>query len=60
MNLTREHAIKIQRFLYGIPEAGNYWFKTYHSHHVDKLEINQSTYDPCLLYRTNPFGLVGL
>ena len=32
-----------------------------HSHYVKNLDINQSTYDPCLLYRNdNSFGVVGL
>ena len=47
--------------LYGVLEAGNHWFRTYHQHHVRKLQMNQSTYDPCLLYTsTNGFGVVGL
>ena len=47
--------------LYGVPEAGNHWFKTYHQHHVRKLKMEQSTYDPCLLYTPlNGLGIVGL
>lgn len=46
--------------LYGIPEAGNHWFKTYHDHYINELGIKQSTYDPCLLYSKEPFGVVGL
>jgi hypothetical protein len=48
--------------LYSIPEAGNHWFKTYHSYYIDNLGMTQSTYDPCLLYRNedNSFGVVGL
>jgi hypothetical protein len=47
--------------LYGVPEAGNHWFKTYHQHHVRKLKMEQSTYDPCLLYTlSNGLGIVGL
>lgn len=56
--------VKVVRPLYGIPESGNHWFKTYHEHHVKELEMNQSTYDPCLLHNNNPttgtFGVVGL
>ena len=33
-----------------MPEAGNYWFKTYYQHYVYKLKIEQLTYDPYLLY----------
>jgi hypothetical protein len=46
--------------LYGVPEAGNHWFKTYHAHHQNQLGMDQSTYDPCLLYSNRPFGVVGL
>src|SRR5258708_33207513 len=46
--------------MYGVPEAGNHWFKTYHSHHIEHLQMSQSTYDPCLLYSNEPFGIVGL
>ena len=35
--------------LYGIAEAGAYWWSTYFKHHTDKLEMETSTYDPCLL-----------
>jgi hypothetical protein len=57
--------LQVVRPLYGIPEAGNHWFKTYHSHHINQLEMIQSTYDPCLLYKplrnqNSSFGVVGL
>ena len=53
--------LKVVKPLYGVPEAGNHWFSTYHKHHLDKLHMAQSTYDPCLMYSTTtPFGLVGL
>jgi len=29
-------------------------------HHFNKLGISQSIYNPCLLYRNKPFGIVGL
>ena len=44
-----------------MPEAGNHWFNTYHRHHLKKLHMGESTYDPCLLYtNSNGFGVVGL
>jgi hypothetical protein len=53
--------LKVVKPLYGVPEAGNHWFSIYHKHHLDKLYMAQSTYDPCLMYSiTTPFGLVGL
>ncbi|RFU28087.1 hypothetical protein B7463_g8248, partial [Scytalidium lignicola] len=33
---------------------------TYHSHYVKALAMKPSTYDPCLLYNTEPFGVVRL
>ena len=53
--------LKIVRPLYGVPEAGNHWFQTYHRHHLERLKMRQSTYDPCLLYTNeNGFAIVGL
>jgi hypothetical protein len=54
--------LKVLRPLYGIPEAGTHWYKTYHKHHTEKLGLKASTYDPCLLHTTSNsnFGLVGL
>jgi hypothetical protein len=60
MQIDDDSVLKVVRPLYGIPEARNHWFKTYHSHHVEQLHIDQSTYDPCLLYSNKPFGVVGL
>ena len=58
--LWKDSILKVIKPLYSIPEAGNHWFKTYHLHYTEKLQMTQSTYDPCLLYSTQPFGLVGL
>jgi hypothetical protein len=57
--------LRVVKPLYGVPEAGNHWFNTYHRHHLEKLGMEQSTYDPCLLYtpesgKSNGFGVVGL
>jgi hypothetical protein len=60
LNLTDDSVLKVVKPLYGVPEAGNHWFKTYHSHHLNKLAMEQSTYDPCLLHSNRPFGVVGL
>jgi hypothetical protein len=55
--------LKVIRPLYGIPEAGNHWFRTYHRHHTDRLNMETSSFDPCLLHCTetdNGFGIVGM
>jgi hypothetical protein len=52
LKLKDRSILRVVKPLYGVPEAGNHWFNTYHSHHITKLRMNQSTYDPCLLYTT--------
>jgi len=49
--------------LYGIAEAGAYWWSTYFKHHTEKLHMQTSTYDPCLLISKQSaagFGIVGM
>ena len=60
MGLEPDIILRVVKPLYGVPEAGNHWFKTYHTHHTKELSMEQSTYDPCLLYSNEPFGVVGL
>ncbi|RAL61913.1 hypothetical protein DID88_002402 [Monilinia fructigena] len=63
MNLPANMVLLVVKPLYGVPEAGNHWFKTYHTHHCEKLRMQQSTYDPCLLHTKNEgtgLGIVGL
>lgn len=60
LSIAQGSILKVVKPLYGVPEAGNHWFKTYHSHHLTELNMDQSTFDPCLLYSNKPFGIVGL
>ena len=60
MGLPDGSILRVVKPLYGVPEAGNHWFKTYHDHHTHNLDMVQSTYDPCLLHSTEPFGIVGI
>jgi hypothetical protein len=53
LNLPPGMLLKVLLPLYGVPEAGTHWFRTYHNHHVKKLELQQSSYDPCLLFTTS-------
>lgn len=46
------------KLLYNVPEANNYWFATYHTHYKEKLGIRESTYNPCLFFRSELFGFV--
>jgi len=51
----------VRKPLYGIPEAGTYWWAIYYKHYKEKLSIITSTYDPCFLITTKEvFGLVGM
>ena len=61
LGIEKDSVLRVVKPLYGVPEAGNHWFRTYHNHHVQELHMNASTYDPCLLYTNqNAFGIVGL
>jgi hypothetical protein len=42
--------LKVIRPLYRVPEAGTHWFRTYHTHHTEKLGLVSSTFDLCLLF----------
>ncbi|KAF1827985.1 hypothetical protein BDW02DRAFT_603989 [Decorospora gaudefroyi] len=46
--------------LYGIAEAGTYWWSTYFKHHTDKLQMETSTYDLCLLISKSTAAGVGI
>lgn len=50
LNLPPNMILKVLHPLYGIPEAGNHWFKTYHDHHKSKLQLEQASSDSCLLF----------
>lgn len=62
MNLPTETIMRVLKPLYGIPEAGNHWFGTYIRHLKEKLSMEQSAHDPCLLITKagNPFGVTGM
>ncbi|KAF1970959.1 hypothetical protein BU23DRAFT_472167, partial [Bimuria novae-zelandiae CBS 107.79] len=40
---------RVVRPLYGAAESGLYWFKTYYNYYKDKLRMETSLYDLCLL-----------
>lgn len=53
LNIPRGTVLRVERPLYGIPEAGLHWFRTYHNHHKKKLALRPSIHDPCFLYTPN-------
>jgi hypothetical protein len=40
LEIIKNIVVKIIRPLYGIPEAGNHWFKTYYTHYIKKLNMD--------------------
>jgi hypothetical protein len=56
MGLTPDLVLRAVKPLYGIPESGLHWFLTYSKHHVEKLNMQQCTVDPCLLYTRAKYG----
>ncbi|KAH0419578.1 hypothetical protein CcaCcLH18_14350 [Colletotrichum camelliae] len=49
--------------IYGIPEVGTHWWAMYSRHHREVLQIDTSSYDPCLLISStvNPdFAVTGI
>ncbi len=50
MKIFSDCILKMIKSLYDVSKADNHWFKTYHDHHTDKLDMIQFTYDSCLLY----------
>jgi hypothetical protein len=62
LDLQPGSILRVLKPLYGIPEAGNHWFNTYHRYHTDNLGLTQSTFDPCLLFTDSlkGFAIVGL
>ncbi|KAM4067548.1 cwf18 domain containing protein [Hirsutella rhossiliensis] len=51
--ISRGTILRIVKPLYGIAEAGAHWFNTYHDHHCRKLNMETSSFDPCLLITAN-------
>lgn len=42
--------LPVNRSLYGIPESGLHWFKTYQGFQQESLGVVPSAHDLCLLY----------
>lgn len=50
MCLDHDHLLQVMRPLYGLPESGIHWFRTYHRHHTEVLGLKASLHDPCMLF----------
>ncbi|KAI1005358.1 hypothetical protein K3495_g2857 [Podosphaera aphanis] len=66
LRLDKNQNLLILEPLYGISEAGKHWYHTYHKHFEEKLHMEESTYDFCLLISkptrktNNGFCIVGI
>lgn len=63
MGLEDDEVLLVTKPLYGVPESGLHWFVTYQTHHKERLGMNCTRGDPCLLFRpgeTSPDGLTAL
>ncbi len=49
-DIVSNSILKMIKSLYDVLEIDNHWFVTYHVHHVNKLDMIQSTYDSCFLH----------
>ena len=58
LDAKSDYIVKVIKPLYNVPEAENHWFATYHTHHKKKLGMTKSTYDPCLLLRSELLGIM--
>ncbi len=50
LDVDSNSILKIVKSLYNVFEADNHWFVIYHAHHVNKLEMTQSTYNSCFFH----------
>jgi len=52
----------VLKLLYGIAEAGTYWWATYSKHYKEKLLITTSIFNPCFLIITigTPFRIISM
>lgn len=57
MDLSQDTILKVMEPLYGMPESGSHWSLTFFDHLINRLEMNRSTRDPCLLFKRGKRGL---
>ena len=57
---SSDYILKVIKPFYSILEVGNYCFAIYHNYYINDFFMTKSIYDPCLLYKYEPFGIVSL
>ena len=60
LGISKDTVLKVLKPLYGVLEASNYQFKTYYLYYINQLRIDQSMYNPYLLYSNKHFRIVSL
>ena len=62
LSLLNSKLLQVVQLLYRIAEASIYWFNIYYKYYIDKLNIVNSTFDPCLLIKASTLakGVIGI
>lgn len=60
MGASPKCIFKVVKSLYGVSNAGNYWFVTYYNYQINIFTMFESTYNPCLINRCELFSTFGL
>src|SRR5438045_9504353 len=60
MGLELGMILQVVSPLYGMPEAGMHWYKTYHDHHLNSLQMTHSKYHPCMLFNEQDTAIIGI
>lgn len=55
LNYPKHVLFRIQKPLYGIPEAGVHWFTTYHRYHRNRLHMTSSPFEMCFMFTKAAF-----
>ena len=53
-----ECILKVAKLLYGVLEAGNYWFAMYHNYHINIFTMSKLTDNFCSLYKCELYDIV--
>lgn len=57
LKLSKDILFRVKKPLYGLPEAGVHWFKTYHAHFTAKLGMKPAIHDLCFLYKQKSLAI---
>lgn len=60
MNQTTRTILNVIKHIYGIPEGRLHCYWTYLDHNIERLGMNRTTIDPCILFKCDNNGLNGM